>query len=94
MTATRFTPTTTVVIDPGVFGFPESVGSADAALVTHDHFDYVDLPAPTAAMAERPELRVYSPTPLDLGAFSDQQTRVDGGRRVYGRRSGGGRRRA
>lgn len=78
MTATRFTPTT-VVIDPGVFGFPESVGSADAALVTHDHFDYVDLPAPTAAMAEQPELRVYSLTPLDLGAFSDRQTRVDGG---------------
>ena len=58
-----------LVIDPGFFGFPEAdVRAAAAVLVTHDHFDHVDLPSLARVLLERPELKVYSPTPLTLSA--------------------------
>ena len=67
---------TTLVVDPGAFGFPDSVASADAVLVTHDHFDHVDLPALTVALGNNARLHVYTPTRLDLGAHANRQTLV------------------
>lgn len=52
-----------LVIDPGTFT-PNAAGlaaSADAILITHEHFDHFDEKAITAALDARPELRVYGP---------------------------------
>lgn len=70
----------TIVVDPGAFGFPEeAMKQANAVLVTHDHFDHVDLPSLTASLEQLPDLKVYSPTPLDLGEHSDRVTVVSEG---------------
>lgn len=53
-----------LIIDPGAFSSLPSIESFDAVLVTHDHFDHVDLPALAAARRKHPELRVLSPVPL------------------------------
>ncbi|MDP9833391.1 MBL fold metallo-hydrolase [Trueperella abortisuis] len=70
---------TTLVVDPGAFGFPASVASADAVLVTHDHFDHVDVPALAGALDDNPDLRVYTPTQLNLDTHADRQTLVSEG---------------
>jgi L-ascorbate metabolism protein UlaG (beta-lactamase superfamily) len=72
-----------IVIDPGVFsGKPEDIISGAAAiLITHEHADHVNEEAVNAALADRPELRVYAPASL-AGAFSahaDQFTPVTAG---------------
>jgi L-ascorbate metabolism protein UlaG (beta-lactamase superfamily) len=55
-----------IVIDPGSFssGAAEIIGGADAVLLTHEHMDHVNGPAINAALAGRPELRVYAPAAL------------------------------
>lgn len=73
------TPSTTLVIDPGYFGYPESVEWADAVLVTHDHFDHVDLPSLAASVRRHPQLKVFSPTPLELDAPDSEVTLVTQG---------------
>ncbi|WP_195839952.1 MBL fold metallo-hydrolase [Cutibacterium porci] len=70
---------TTLVVDPGAFGFPGSVANADAVLVTHDHFDHVDVPALAVALEDNPGLHVYTPTHLSLEANVDRQTLVSEG---------------
>ena len=74
-------PTSTVIVDPGAFGYPDEVNTADAVLVTHDHFDHVDLPSLTTSLATNEKLAVYSPTPLELGEHSDRVTVVSEGDR-------------
>ncbi|NUS14733.1 MAG: MBL fold metallo-hydrolase [Streptomyces sp.] len=52
-----------IVIDPGTFT-PEAaqaVATADAVLITHEHFDHVDADVIERALEARPELRVYGP---------------------------------
>lgn len=71
-TAIIASPTTTVVVDPGFFGYPDNVHEMAAVLVTHDHFDHVDLPSLVASLRRNPALQVYAPTPLALEEFSDQ----------------------
>lgn len=54
---------TTVLIDPGSFA-PNAVDllrAADAVLITHDHFDHVDVEAIRTVVAERPELPIHAP---------------------------------
>lgn len=65
----------TVVVDPGAFT-PEagaSLDTADVVLITHDHFDHLDIRVVSAAMADRAGLQVFGPASaakalLDAGA--------------------------
>jgi L-ascorbate metabolism protein UlaG (beta-lactamase superfamily) len=53
----------TIVVDPGTFALnaAELLASADAVLITHEHFDHFDEPTVTAALDARPDLKVYGP---------------------------------
>jgi L-ascorbate metabolism protein UlaG (beta-lactamase superfamily) len=71
---------TSIVIDPGSFssGAAEIIDGADAVLLTHEHMDHVNGPAINAALAGRPELRVYAPAALSdtFAAHPEQFTAV------------------
>lgn len=62
----------TFVIDPGEFSphAAEIIAGAQAILLTHEHFDHVNEGAIKAALAARPELRLYAPAAL-AGTFTD-----------------------
>ena len=47
-----------LVIDPGVFTEAEALDGADAVLITHEHFDHIDIEALRAL--KRPELTVHT----------------------------------
>jgi L-ascorbate metabolism protein UlaG (beta-lactamase superfamily) len=51
------------VVDPGSFSpnAAKIISAADAILLTHEHFDHVNEAAINAALAERPELKVFGP---------------------------------
>jgi L-ascorbate metabolism protein UlaG (beta-lactamase superfamily) len=73
----------TFVIDPGGFSpnAADIISGAEAILLTHEHFDHVNEGAINAALAARPELRVYAPAAL-AGTFAthpDQFTAVAAG---------------
>ena len=63
-----------IAIDPGSFspGAAEIIRDADAILVTHEHMDHVNETAINAALAARPELRVYAPAGV-AGTFAGHQ---------------------
>ncbi|RKS76564.1 L-ascorbate metabolism protein UlaG (beta-lactamase superfamily) [Actinomadura pelletieri DSM 43383] len=51
----------TILIDPGSFSdASEALATADAVLITHEHFDHFDADALRAAMAERSDLHVWT----------------------------------
>ena len=50
----------TLVVDPGTWSGPEALNGADAVLVTHEHFDHVDVDAVRAALRANPDLRVWT----------------------------------
>ncbi|MGW5364335.1 MBL fold metallo-hydrolase [Actinopolymorpha pittospori] len=50
----------TLVIDPGVWSGPEALAGANAVLVTHEHYDHVDVDGLKAALAGDPELQVWT----------------------------------
>ncbi len=51
----------TIVIDPGSFSDASgALATADAVLITHEHFDHFDADALRAAMASRPSLEVWT----------------------------------
>ncbi|WGL50355.1 MBL fold metallo-hydrolase [Nocardioides sp. BP30] len=55
-----------LLLDPGTFG-PESAEQldlADAVLITHEHFDHLDVEKVGAALQRRPELEVYGPSSI------------------------------
>lgn len=62
-----------LVIDPG--GFSEvaaALDGADAVLITHEHFDHLDVDGVRAAAQRDPRLRIWGPAPVvetlaDLG---------------------------
>jgi L-ascorbate metabolism protein UlaG (beta-lactamase superfamily) len=71
------------VIDPGSFS-PDAatiIAGAEAILLTHEHFDHVNEAAINAALADRPDLRVYGPaaTSRMFGAHPGQFTAVAAG---------------
>jgi L-ascorbate metabolism protein UlaG (beta-lactamase superfamily) len=74
------------VIDPGSFSqdAAEIIAGADAVLFTHEHFDHVNEAAITAALAERPDLRVFAPAAMGgmFGAYPGQFTAVGAGDQV------------
>jgi L-ascorbate metabolism protein UlaG (beta-lactamase superfamily) len=71
------------VIDPGSFspGAAEIIAGAEAILITHEHMDHVNEAAISAALKDRPGLRVYAPAALadTFGANADQFTAVAAG---------------
>lgn len=72
-----------IVIDPGSFstGAGDIIAGTSAILITHEHFDHVNEAAITAALAARPELRVYAPSSLagTFEAHAGQFTAVSAG---------------
>ncbi|GAA3633348.1 MBL fold metallo-hydrolase [Kineosporia mesophila] len=54
---------TTIVVDPGTFATNarDLLSTADAVLITHDHFDHFDVEAVKDVVAQRPDLPVYAP---------------------------------
>ncbi|MFF4338495.1 MBL fold metallo-hydrolase [Kitasatospora sp. NPDC001540] len=52
-----------IAVDPGTFtpDAAQVVAGAAAVLITHEHFDHFDEELIAAALAARPELRVYGP---------------------------------
>lgn len=70
---------TTILIDPGTLtpNAAELLHQADAVLVTHDHFDHFDRDAIRAALAQRPELRIYG-TQAVVDALTDTDAASDG----------------
>jgi len=51
-----------LVIDPGAFSeVAEALAGVDAVLITHEHFDHVDIPRLAAAADANPQLRVWAP---------------------------------
>ncbi|MET7395090.1 MBL fold metallo-hydrolase [Dactylosporangium sp. NPDC005572] len=54
-----------MVIDPGVFSEPEALDGVDAVLVTHEHFDHIDVDRLRAAAARQPSLTVYTHPDVD-----------------------------
>jgi L-ascorbate metabolism protein UlaG (beta-lactamase superfamily) len=71
------------VIDPGSFSpnAADIISGAEAVLLTHEHFDHVDEAAINAALAARPDLRVYAPGSLadTFSAHPGQFTAVSAG---------------
>ncbi len=49
-----------LVIDPGEFSEKSALDGADAVVITHEHFDHLDVAAVTAAVARRPDLRIFA----------------------------------
>ncbi|MEU4687434.1 MBL fold metallo-hydrolase [Actinoplanes sp. NPDC023714] len=49
-----------LVVDPGEFSEASALDGADAVLVTHEHADHLDVTAVTAAVARRPDLRIFA----------------------------------
>jgi L-ascorbate metabolism protein UlaG (beta-lactamase superfamily) len=74
---------TSLVIDPGSFSAdaPAIIAAGEAVLITHEHMDHVNTTALNAALADRPELRVFGPTAVGhmLGAQPGQFTSVTAG---------------
>jgi L-ascorbate metabolism protein UlaG (beta-lactamase superfamily) len=56
----RIEGTGVLVVDPGEFSEASALDGADAVLITHEHFDHVDVAAVTAAVGRRPELRIFA----------------------------------
>lgn len=73
----------TLVVDPGAFT-PEAadlVRSATAVLVTHEHFDHLDVDAVRAGLEANPDLVVRGPQPVvdQLGAHDGRVGAVAAG---------------
>ncbi|MGW0659948.1 MBL fold metallo-hydrolase [Streptodolium elevatio] len=65
----------TIVIDPGAFNPADVLDGADAVLVTHEHFDHVVPDQLRAALADNPELQVWT-NPALAAQFADLGGRV------------------
>jgi L-ascorbate metabolism protein UlaG (beta-lactamase superfamily) len=59
-----------LVIDPGAFSGDNALDGADAVLVTHEHFDHVVPDSLRAALAARPDLRLWAAAPV-AGQFTE-----------------------
>ncbi|MEU2198841.1 MBL fold metallo-hydrolase [Isoptericola sp. NPDC019482] len=74
----------TLVIDPGTFTDPRILDGADAVLVTHEHFDHVDVPRVAAAAAADGGPELWAPAAVveqlvEAGAPEARLHAVDGG---------------
>ena len=65
---------TSVIVDPGNWTGPEALDGAAAVLVTHEHFDHLNVDAIRAALAANPELTLWSNESVtrQFGDFGDR----------------------
>jgi L-ascorbate metabolism protein UlaG (beta-lactamase superfamily) len=49
-----------LVIDPGAFTEPEALDGVDAVLITHEHFDHLNVDALADALGKRPAVTVHT----------------------------------
>ena len=70
-----------LVIDPGTLSERAALDGADAVLVTHEHFDHLDVEALTEAREKRPDLRIYTHPEVTpkLGDLAGSVTEVQPG---------------
>jgi L-ascorbate metabolism protein UlaG (beta-lactamase superfamily) len=67
-----------LVVDPGTFSERDALTGADAVLITHEHFDHVDVDALAAAVARKSDMRVFAHADVlpKLAAFAEVVTAV------------------
>jgi len=70
-----------LVIDPGVFSEAEALDGVDAVLITHEHFDHLNVDALTDALAKRPAVRIFTHPDVvpKLGDLASVTTTVNSG---------------
>jgi L-ascorbate metabolism protein UlaG (beta-lactamase superfamily) len=70
-----------LVIDPGSLSERSALDGADAVLITHEHFDHLDVDALSDALAARPSVRVYTHPDVTpkLGDLAEVVTEVVAG---------------
>ena len=70
-----------LVIDPGVFSEAEALDGVDAVLITHEHFDHLNVDALTDALARRPAVRIFTHPDVvpKLGDLASVTTAVNSG---------------
>ncbi|HEY2241928.1 MAG TPA: MBL fold metallo-hydrolase [Streptosporangiaceae bacterium] len=66
---------TSVIVDPGNWTGPEALDGAAAVLVTHEHFDHLNVDVIRAALAANHELTLWSNEPV-TGQFAEFGDRV------------------
>jgi L-ascorbate metabolism protein UlaG (beta-lactamase superfamily) len=72
-----------LVIDPGAFSEAAALDGVDAVLITHEHFDHLNVDLLADALGKRPSVTVYThPEVLPkLDALSGAVTTVESGQR-------------
>jgi len=70
-----------LVIDPGAFSEADALDGVDAVLVTHEHFDHLDVDALADALGKRPSVTVYTHAEVlpQLDALAGAVTTVESG---------------
>jgi L-ascorbate metabolism protein UlaG (beta-lactamase superfamily) len=70
-----------LVLDPGAFSERVALDGADAVLITHEHFDHLDVEALTEALGRNPALRIYTHPEVtpNLGDLAPAVTEVQPG---------------
>jgi L-ascorbate metabolism protein UlaG (beta-lactamase superfamily) len=70
-----------LVIDPGSLSERSALDGADAVLITHEHFDHLNVEALTDALAARPSVRIYTHPEVTpkLGDLAEVVTEVEPG---------------
>jgi len=70
-----------LVIDPGAFSETAALDGVDAVLITHEHFDHLNVDALTDALAKRPAVRIFTHPEVvpKLGDLASVTTTVNSG---------------
>lgn len=70
-----------IVIDPGAFSERRALDGVDAVLITHEHFDHLDVEALADALAKRPLVRIFGNQAVTdkLAMLADVITTVESG---------------
>jgi L-ascorbate metabolism protein UlaG (beta-lactamase superfamily) len=70
-----------LVVDPGGFSERAALTGADAVLITHEHFDHLDVDALSDALTQQPGMRIYTHADVlpKLAAVADRAEAVTAG---------------
>ncbi|KQR96496.1 MBL fold metallo-hydrolase [Williamsia sp. Leaf354] len=73
----------TILVDPGAFGSESAdlLATADAVVITHEHFDHLDVEKIGDALTARPDLPLYGPPSIAglIEGHADRITTVTAG---------------